>query len=129
MEEKNKLADSTLQLKSEIKVLRQKQKSCEETNISNDEILKEIKKIQKRQQNIQNTSKSIHTDYQNTSNNRAEHCNASDSRSCKNRRFVIGRMSLQEIDKPEASLLTLRFKSQHRVSLMKQTRKRTLRIV
>lgn len=101
MEEKNRLADSTSQLKSEIKVLRQKQKSCEETNISNDEILKEIKKIQKSQQNIQKTSKSLHTDYQNTSNNRAEHCNASDSPSCKNRRSVIGHMSLQEIDKPE----------------------------
>lgn len=71
MEEKNRLADSTSQPKSEIKVLRQKQKLCEETNISNDEILKEIKKIQKSQQNIQKTSKSLHTDYQNTSNNRA----------------------------------------------------------
>lgn len=118
MEKKNRLADSTSQLKSKIKVLRQKQKSCEETNISNDEILKEIKKIQTSQQNIRKTSKPIHTDYQITSNNRAEHRNASDSRSCKNRRFVIGRMSLQEIDKPEASLITLRFKSQHRVSLM-----------
>lgn len=48
MEEKNRLADSTSQPKSEIKVLRQKQKLCEETNISNDEILKEIKKNPKK---------------------------------------------------------------------------------
>lgn len=81
--------------------MRQKQKSCEETNISNDEILKEIKKIKKKSTKYPKDSKSIHTDYQNTSNNRAEHCNASDSPCCKNRRSVIGRMSLQETDKPE----------------------------
>lgn len=38
IEEKNRLTDSTSQLKSEIKLLGEKQKSCEETNISNDEI-------------------------------------------------------------------------------------------
>lgn len=43
-------------LKSEIKLLRQKQKLDEETKISNDETRKEIKKIQKVQQNFQKTS-------------------------------------------------------------------------
>uniref|UniRef100_K1R942 Uncharacterized protein n=1 Tax=Magallana gigas TaxID=29159 RepID=K1R942_MAGGI len=39
--------------------------------------------------------------YNNPTMRPKEHCNASDSPSCKNRRSVIGRMSLQEIDKPE----------------------------
>lgn len=72
-------ADSTSQRKSEIKFLRQKHKSCEETDISNDEIIKEIKKIRKVKKNLQKTSKAIHTDNQKTSHNTSEHCIASES--------------------------------------------------
>ncbi|XP_056003451.1 paramyosin-like [Ostrea edulis] len=63
-EEKNRLADSTAQLKSEIKFLRQRLKSCEDANESNEEILRELRKIQRGHQNTKGSPKMHSADKQ-----------------------------------------------------------------